>query len=377
MSPGRETKLEYWRIVLIIAITAVDAAAQRAKPVIDPETPHGYLIQRIQQEDDENARIDLMVEFATQFPKHESLGWVLDRLIPATLKARQWDRAAKAGELMLSIEPENVTAAQACLQAAEGRKDGAAVERFALLLWDVAQRKALSGKPDSPDEIRQVQTYAEYYIFQSALSAADPKKRTQLLHALETRNPKSQYLKSAQGELIRTFQSQGDFGRAAAAAEKVLAGDPNNEDMHMVMMENYSKRGDNPDRLAFHASRIIEILSAKPRPESTPAAEWEAKKAQYLFSAYYSGGIAASLMNRFSTADRMLRASLPYLKDPAVQAAVYYHLGYANYKLAEAGERGRVPDALKFNQLCVTIKSNYQEQALKNIAAIKSEYNLQ
>ncbi len=369
--------MEHWRIVFMIAVMAISAAAQRAKPVIDPETPHGYLIQRIQQEEDENARIDLMVEFASEFPKHESLGWVLDRLIPATLKAKQWDRAAKAGELMLSIEPDNVTAAQACLQAAEGRKDAAGLERYALLLWDVAQRKTLSGKPDRPDELRQVQLYAEYNIFQSALAATDLKKRSQLLHALETRNPKSQYLKAAQGEMVRTFQSQGDLARAAGAAEKVLQGDPDNEDMHMVMMESYAKRGDNPDRLAFHASRIVEILSSRPRPESIPAAEWEGKKAQYLSSAYYSGGIAASLMNRFATADRMLRAALPYLKDPALQAAVYYHLGYANYKLAEAGERGRVPDALKFNQLCVTIKSNYQEQALKNIAAIKSEYNLQ
>jgi hypothetical protein len=35
-----------------------------------------------------------------------------------------------------------------------------------------------------------------------------------------------------------------------------------------------------------------------------------------------------------------------------------------------------VPEALRFNELCAAIKSTYQEQALKNIAAIKSEYNL-
>jgi hypothetical protein len=51
-------------------------------------------------------------------------------------------------------------------------------------------------------------------------------------------------------------------------------------------------------------------------------------------------------------------------------------LGYVNYQLAEKGEPNRVFEALKFNQECAQVKSNYQEQAAKNITAIKSEFNI-
>jgi hypothetical protein len=58
-------------------------------------------------------------------------------------------------------------------------------------------------------------------------------------------------------------------------------------------------------------------------------------------------------------------------------AGAYYHLGCINYRMAEAGERIRVHDAIHYAQLCIAINSAVQHQAMENLKAIKAEYGLQ
>jgi hypothetical protein len=372
-------RLRMWRLALLAGVFALllgAADAPRPKPEVDPETPHGYLLQRIQQEREAPARIALLEEFLRDFPKHDALAWVLDQLIPAYVQNQAFDKVPAAAQKMLELEPGNVTAAQAALQAGEALRNPAVLAKFGPLAWDAAARQLKTAPADEAEALRDTQTYAEYAMYSAAMATEDVKKRATQLGALEARNPKGKYVTYAQAELVRIHRQLGDGPKAIAYAEKAANQDPGNEDMQLTLMDYYAQRGDSPEKLAHHATRVIEILSAKPRPENIAAADWERKKSQYLTAAYYAGGIASSLLRRFGVADRYLRAALPLVKDPGQLAAVYYHLGFVNYKLAETGERGRVPEALRFNELCAAIKSTYQEQALKNISAIKSEYNL-
>ena len=364
-----------WLFVLFALLLGA-ADTPRPKPEVDPETPHGYLLQRIQQERDTPAKIALLEEFLRDFPKHDALPWVLDQLLPAYVQNQAFDKVPAAAQKMLELEPGNVTAAQAALQAGEALRNPAVLAKFGPLAWDAAARRLKTAPAEEAQTLRDTQTYAEYAMYTAAIATDDVKKRAALLGALETRNPKGKYVSFAQAELVRIYRQMGDGPKAIAYAEKAASQDPANEDMQLTLMDYYAQRGDNPEKLVQHATRVIEILSAKPRPENIAPADWERKKTQYLTAAYYAGGIASSLLSRFGVADRYLRAALPSVKDPGQLAAVYYHLGFVNYKLAETGERGRVPEALRFNELCAAIKSTYQAQALKNISAIKSEYNL-
>ena len=58
-------------------------------------------------------------------------------------------------------------------------------------------------------------------------------------------------------------------------------------------------------------------------------------------------------------------------------AGAYYHLGYVNYQIAEAGERIRIHDAVRFTKDCININSAVQYQATENLKAMKAEYGLQ
>ncbi|HBY61875.1 MAG TPA: hypothetical protein DEH78_18810, partial [Solibacterales bacterium] len=63
-----------------------------------------------------------------------------------------------------------------------------------------------------------------------------------------------------------------------------------------------------------------------------------------------------------------------------LKAAALFNLGLANFRMGEAAkgeaQSQRILDALRFNQQCAAIKSPFQAQAAKNVAAIKSQYRL-
>jgi hypothetical protein len=57
-------------------------------------------------------------------------------------------------------------------------------------------------------------------------------------------------------------------------------------------------------------------------------------------------------------------------------AGALYHLGYVNFRLAEAGDRIRIHQALEFTKQCISINSAVQMQAMENLKSMKAEYNL-
>lgn len=365
------------RILAIFVVLAGLAAAQRLQPVIDPETREGLLIQQIQQERDPAARIRLLESFSVQYPSHASAPWVYDQLFPAYLKEGNFARALVAGEILLGLFPDDLNYANGVLQAAVGKNDAAKLAQHAATAWDLAE-KQMAGQENPPALAVNLRNYAEYCLFLLASQTADPKQRLAQFQALERRNPHTSYLPLIQVEYFQLYRKLGQMEKALAIAEKATTTGAGGEDMMVALLDYYFARGDSNERVAQLSAKLIDRLNARTNaPEHLSQEEWERRRATMLSNAYYMGGMANSLLGRYATADRYLRAALPALRNSgAQQAAVLYHLGLANYKLAENGEKGRVPEAIKYSELCASIPSTYQDQAAKNVIAIKAAYNI-
>jgi hypothetical protein len=93
-------------------------------------------------------------------------------------------------------------------------------------------------------------------------------------------------------------------------------------------------------------------------------------------TAYYMAGISASFSGQYARADQMLRGALPLIgNDPSQTASALYELGMSNYRMADAAP-ARAKDALAYWRRCATMKSSFQGQAMKNIEAVRAEFNL-
>jgi hypothetical protein len=72
--------------------------------------------------------------------------------------------------------------------------------------------------------------------------------------------------------------------------------------------------------------------------------------------------------NQCADGARTLRQALACLKESDNRVApVLFYLGWANYKL------GNLDEALRFYRQCSSMKSEFQEQASKNLQAISVE----
>ncbi len=361
-----------WTLSWIVLLATLGVApAQRAKPVIDPETKDGLLIEHILQERDPAEKLRYMEQFAAQYPSNNAVAWVYDQLQPAYFEVKEYDGAMRIGALRLAIEPDNMDAAKIALRAAEAKKDGEQILKWADKL------SVIAGHSNHADA-KQNQDYAEFCLYGAATQSTDPQAKLALLQDLERHNPATRFVHSFPDEYFHIYNQLGNQEKAVEMAERGLKTDPDNVDMLLALAELHFHRDGPKERQAAlgFATHLIAVAEQKAPPAANE--DGLAKRKQALASAYYISGMANSLNNNFRQADQMLRLALPYVKDNESQlAALLYHLAMANYRLAEAGnDRTRPVDALRFMRRCASIRGPYQEQALKNAAGIKAEYNL-
>lgn len=369
-------------IVWVLALLPLSAGS-RYKLNIDPEAKEGYVLQLIKQERNAAKKIELMVQFVDEFPKDENLPWVLEQLIPHYVETKEWEKVIASGEKILAVNPKDHDAAFSCLRAAETLNNTEALLKYATLAWKTGELVTDTAKPKDPESVpawqkdaedaRNLKMYAEYAVYslsKTEESKKDAAKKEEYLQALEQLNPRSVYLIAA-----RQAEKKADVTIPAILAG--LEKDPFNPDYLAILADHYMRGNDLPNVVTM-TGRLIEVFADNHKPENMAVAEWNAKRDRYIGQAYWLNGIVSSVLGKYSQADKSLRAALPYMRaNPTYLSAGLYHLGFVNYKLAEKGEPNRVFEAIKFNEECAAIKGAYQEQATKNIAAIKSEYNLQ
>ena len=360
-------------------VAATLVSGQRARPDYDPETKDGLLIQHIQQEQDPAEKLHYMEQFAAQYPSHPAIAWVYDQLQPAYFQSKEYDQAMRVGVLLLAMEPENLEVATTGLRSAVAKSDREQTVKWADRLWQVATAVAGRGGANAA-QAKQAQNYADSCTYAAATQTVDPKARLAVLQGLEQRSPNSQYQRTLVADYFRVYIQMGDEAKTFDMAEKGLRTDPDNVDMLMAAADHHFHKETTRDRelVIAYMARVIAGID-KARPASISDDEWIRKKFKTLGMAYYMGGMSNSLNGNYAKADTLLRSALPYLKENAAEeAATLYHLGMANYRLAESGgDRNRPVEALKFMRRCATMKSPYQQQAQKNVDGIKAEYNLQ
>ena len=362
-------------ISLLVTLAAACVSAQRPKPVFDPETKDGLLIQHIQQESDPAEKLRYMEQFAVQYPSHPAAAWVYDQLQPQYLSMKEWDQAMHIGTLRLAIEPDNLDAGKIALRAAEAKHDAEQTAQWAERVWRIADRVGAKGGASAADA-HSTANYAEFCLFSAAQQTSDAHARLDLLKSFEQHGVNGDYERKLSLEYLRAYREVGPEDKAREAAERVAQDDPENVDALLFLAEHYFHLENAPGRekALGYAVKTIEAVDKKSQSES--GEDWTARKAQALGMANYIGGVSSSLAGNYVKADVFLRAALPYIKDQAMEATMFYHLGMANYRLADKGGPSRSMAALQYMRRCAAIRSPFQEQAIRNVEGIKAEYNL-
>src|SRR5574340_178481 len=376
----RKLEVSGMKACFVLLLAAAAASGQCFKVgEINAEKPEGQLLQQIGQEQDAAKRLALMDKFVADYPKHEAVGWIYEQMQAAYVKANEHDKTLAVSEKIAALGAACPELAHQGLKAAEAKKDPDLVKKWSEITAGMAQKVAASTKPSEEDEVeswkarvdyaRQVNTYTEYALYAAALQTPDRKKRIDLVEALEKRNPKSEYLTQAYPVLFTAYRQTKAEDKAVALAERVIATNPTDEDMLLVVAGKYLQEKKDPEKVHTYCEKAAEIAAAKPKPQGVTDTDWNRRKGLIVGAARFINGSLYYSESKFAQADKELREALPHLEgNIAMKAEALYYLGFANYKMEKP------QDAVNYYKACAAIKSRFQAVANKNLTAIKSEY---
>jgi len=261
--------------------------------------------------------------------------------------------AALAGAGAALAAADDLNSAFQSLQAAESKKDVAAVKKSAIETYKLAREVVSSPAPEGGVEkenwqhrveyAKEIEVQVEYALYATALAVqAETAKLTDLIAALEELNPKSKYLNEPDVLLV-----EAELARTRRQYDRALA----------------------------YANRLVAALNSQSKPESVSQADWDRRRTAALGRGYWIAGVVSGEKNQYAAADKNLRAALPLIKgNDAMMGPALFFLGVANYQLGKMTlSKSRVLEASRFSDDSAKIEGPYQQQAWKNAAAMRAE----
>jgi tetratricopeptide (TPR) repeat protein len=368
------------RALIVLIVFSVAALGQRHKiEEVDDTKPEGKLLQQVIQESDAAKKTALMEQFVQQFPKVEGTAWVLEQLQAVYVKANDYDKIIAAGDKLVALDPEDPEAALQNLKAAEAKKDLEGVRKWAGVTSANARKMAAAPQPKEAEQVdgwkqevayaKQVDAYTDYALYRVIAEARDPKVTIDFSQELEKHNPQSEYLPRTQTAIFIAYRQTGANDKAMALAEKVLATDQTNEDMLLVVTDNYLQTKKEPEKVHAYSAKLVDLMAAKPKPEGMSDADWASRRGMITGVAHYMNGKLYYGEKRYPQADKELRAALPLVgSNQAMKAEVLFELGFANYKMEKPQE------AANFYRDCAAMNSPFQADAAKSLQGIKTQF---
>jgi hypothetical protein len=271
------------------------------------------------------------------------------------------------------------------LKKAEAAKNAADVKKWAAETSRLARAEAAKPQPEDASQVeywksrvayaKQTDTYTEYALAaMAAQPGVAPADVVALVETLMNQNPKSVYLPGAVPAYIASLSKAGGAAKQAEGAAKVLAIIPDSEDALFTLAES-SLTAQRSEQAFTYASRLLNTLRTKAKPEGVSDADWNTKKNTLTARGYYIAGVASCLREIWVDCDKNLRAALPLVSgQPALAGPTNFYLGTANYQISRlTNSRATLQEAIKFTQAAAAIAGPLQDQARRNVYAMQQE----
>jgi hypothetical protein len=252
------------------------------------------------------------------------------------------------------VAAQDLDTSYTALQAAvEAKKSAAELKPVAVdVLTQANKAIAAGGDEEAVKHAKEIGAYAEYALYTAAI-AGPAAVTVDLMGALETLSPKSQYLPTGYPTYLAALGP-----KAGAVAEKALKNFPEDRTLLMAAADG-AMAANQPDKTVAFAKRA---LAAKGDASLNGRLHWMI-------------GVSLGAKNQFFESDKELRAALPGIQGQnALLGAAYYFLGVDNYQLGrQALNKAQVLEGAKFSDQSAAIPGNYQRQAFTNSQLIKAE----
>jgi tetratricopeptide (TPR) repeat protein len=370
------------RLLLSLGIffsLAIPAAAQIGKTVsIAAGTDEDKALTEIYAAPEGPAKIALLDKFMAEYGKGD-LELLADQLyVQSYLAQKNYPKVYEYGEKALKLDPDSFSVVINMLHAADEQGDTSRMFSLAekasaiLVRYKVAPPPAGSTagqwsaqKEQSLKDAQPDMEYIERTLFNTAYQTKDPKARAALFERYAAVFPDSPYTLMAREQIAFAYQQAQMAAKMVEAAQNVLAADPDNTSMLVMLADYWSDNGQQLDKAAANAQKAIELLAQAKKPDNVTDEQWQRQISIQKGLAYSSLGEVYVNKSQNAQAVDAFKQANPLLKsDNLSYARNLYRLGFTLAKMQ------RIPEARVVLTEAVSLNTPYKARAQETLDKI-------
>ena len=366
----------------LLALTALATNAQQIGKYVPiaAGSDEDKALTEITGTSDAAQKLALIDKFSANLGKGD-MAIVADELyVNYYIAQKDYNKAYEYGDKLFGADADNFNNAVNMIRAASekgdagklmayGEKAGGILQRYKAQTApqgedkDAWERQRAAALENNKDNI----TYVEQAVYVGAYKTANPAQRAQLLTSFAQWFPDSPYAGQALGVAATSYQQAQNVPKMLEVANGLLAKDPNNIGMLLLLSDYYSEKGEQLDKAEASAKKAITLLGTAQKPEGVTDEQWQQQVSFQKGLALSSLGQVniqkkdnASAVDNFKTAAPLLKA------DANSYARNQYRLGFALVNLKRNAEAKEA-----FTQ-AASVNSPYKalaEQKLKTFTA--------
>ena len=303
-----------------------------------------HALTEINASTDPDQKLALINKFAEGPGKEGDYPLVADGLyVDHYIAQKNYDKAFEYGDKLFALDPDSFQNAMNMIRAASEKGDSERLIRYGEKAQGILKRyKEAPAPADTQSQVWEEQkartlesnkdgiAYIQQAVYNGALQAKDAGKRAGLLTRFAQTFPDSPYANQALGVAAASYQQAQNAPKMLEVANGLLAKDPNNLGMLLLLSDYYCDKTDQLAKAETYAKKAISQLGAAPKPEGVTDEQWAQQKSLQKGLALSSLGQVNIEKKDNAKAVENLRAAAPLLKaDDGSYARNQYRLGFA------------------------------------------------
>jgi len=301
-----------------------------------------------------------------------------DQYVNYYIGAKNYDKALEYGEKLFALDADNFSNAVNMVRAAQGKGDVNRMfsygEKGAQILQRYKEQAAPDGmkqetwdsqKAQTLQDVHDTITYVQQLLFDGAYRTTDAAKRAGLLVRFAQLFPDSPFANQALGVAAASYRQTQSTAKMLSVANDLLAKDPDNLGMVLLLADYYSEKGEQLDKAEAYAKKSVALLETAKKPDGVTDEQWKQQSAlQKGLALSALGQVNIEKKNNAQAVDNF-KAAAPLLKsDEGSYARNQYRLGFALLNLK------RVPEAKAAFTDAASVNSPYKALAQEKLKAL-------